>query len=196
MSSPIQYQPIQVPYAQLPGEGQQAPARRSVANQQAPAGQQQAQNQQQGPGNGKTVDGVWIRDTWEGHNQYIADHIAPAVIETLSVRKLDCIRQVCGSVFCGFACLPCATIRLTGHVTGCYDPMKCNCCGSERAIPGLELCSAPDCSQICGDPRGYGHKDYTRPQDGGSGLSRRNADILNCFGAAACALLVVFGGAK
>lgn len=168
MSIPsIQKQPTDAPYRELPAEGQPS-----------------SKNGQQT---------VWIRNNWEGHQQYIVDHIAPQVVETLSVRKLDCIRQVCGSIFCGFVCLPCATVRLTGHVTGCYDPMHVTCCGTERAIPGLELCSAPDCSQICGDPRGYGHKDYTKPQDNGSGWSRRNLDILNCFGAAACALLCVFG---
>jgi len=135
-----------------------------------------------------------VKDTWEGHmNDMVDNQMRPMVNNVLSTRSFDWLRQIVASFFCGILCFPCACARLTGHYTGYFDPMNVTIGGKKCAIPGLELCSAPDCSQICGDERGYGHNEYTRSQAYGSGFSRLNLDKLNLVGGAALSTVIIVG---
>jgi hypothetical protein len=122
--------------------------------------------------------GRLIRDDWVGHMNDMNQTINIPLSEKLRKdRGCDCCRQVTAAIFFGLLCIPSACTRLLGHYTGWFNPMKVNCCGKERTIPGIELCSASDCSQLCCcDDRGYGHKEYDRPQDDGNGLSRLTLD--------------------
>lgn len=119
----------------------------------------------------------WVKQDWQGIMQ---DHVThesdPFVHNVMTSRKFDCLRQIVGAIFCGFLCVPCAVTRSIRHCTH-LNPLRVPCGDSELPITGLEMCSAPDCSQVCGgDTRGYANLDYTRSQEHGSGFSRKTLD--------------------
>ncbi len=121
-------------------------------------------------------------DTYAGHMGAAAREAERAVLSDAATRNSDCGRQIVAAIFCGVFYCPCATTRLVRDYNG-LNPMHMDCCGKTRKITGIEMCSAPDCTQIRGkDDRGYGHEEYHKPQDGGSGFSRRNLDCLTLFG--------------
>jgi hypothetical protein len=84
-----------------------------------------------------------------------------------------CCGQVMLSLVCSPCCCPFSCFRLCTSM--CADPMRMKCCTRDKYGEGF-ACIGPECFF-----EGYGHKEYTLDQDGGSGCTPRNLDFLNVF---------------